>query len=247
MRGLELCRRGAADRFVSARRARSLSLVASTRLGPCARYAIWGTATVPRSSGVGLDDRQAVRERRLHPGRRRRRGQLRPQHVRSGRSEGIQARLARDVLCGVLRAPRCARGCAQGELPDARPHALQRRPLARAGQGRLVHDHGARHVPRRRRPGGDLRASRAARDLEARYRQRVDPRSRARALGRRRGHGGHRLGRSPPRRARPPALTLPGRGVPLGSRSPPCHAAVLGGRALVQKFVPPERTRPASG
>ena len=145
------------------------------------------------------------------------------------------------------RASRGTYSAAFYELPEAPDDALKEsypmlvRTLSNVvllrvpGQGRLVHDDGAGHVPRRRRPGGDLRAPRAARDLAPRHRQRVDPRPRARALGRRRGHRGHRRSGPAARRARPPALAVPGRGVPLGSRPPPRHAPVLGRRPLVRE------------
>ena len=43
------------------------------------------------------------------------------------------------------------------------------------GQGRLVHDDGARHLQDLRRPARGVRAARAAREVEARDRQRVHP------------------------------------------------------------------------
>ena len=64
------------------------------------------------------------------------------------------------------------------------------------GHGRVVHDDGARHLQDLGRAAGGLRAARAAREVEARDRQRVRPRPRARALGRRRGHRGHRRWRA---------------------------------------------------
>ena len=196
---------------------------------------------------MGASDRQAVRGRRLPPGRRHRGCRLRPEHVRRRGSEGVPASIARDLLGGVLRAPRGTGRCAEGELPDARPHALERRAPARAREGRLVHDDGAGHVPRVRGPGGDLRAPRAACDLATRHRQRVDPRSRARALGRRRGDRRHQRVRTAARRARPAALTVPGRGVPLGSRSAPRHAALLASEGSRTEISPRARTRRASG
>ena len=196
---------------------------------------------------MGARDRQAVRSRRLPPGRRHRGCRLRPEHVRRRGSEGVQAGVARHLLGRVLRAPRGTGRRTEGELPDARPHALERRAPARAGEGRLVHDDGAGHVPRDRGPGDDLRAPRAACDLATRHRQRVDPRSRARALGRRRGDRRHQRVRTTTRRARPAALTVPGRGVPLGTRSPPRHAALLGRRVSRTGISPRARTRRASG
>ena len=51
------------------------------------------------------------------------------------------------------------------------------------GRRRLVHDDGARHLPHHRRPERRIRAPRAARDVEARDRQRVRRRPRARSSG----------------------------------------------------------------
>ena len=101
------------------------------------RYAVAGT---PTSADLELDrprGRQGVRARRLRPGGERRRGRLRPEHVRRREPEGVPAQGARHLLGRVLRARRRARGRAQGELPDAGSDALERRaPPRPAARGR---------------------------------------------------------------------------------------------------------------
>ena len=115
------------------------------------------------------------------------------------------------------------------------------------GDGRVVHDDGARHVQDLRRPGRGVRAPRAAREVEARDRQRVRPRSRAGALGRRRGHRGHRRRRQAHAGARPAARPVPRARVPRRARPTSRDAALPGRRPLLREPLARARTRRASG
>ena len=154
----------------------------------------------------------------------------------AGRPEGVPASVARHVLGRVLRAPRGARGRAQGELPDARPDALERRPPPRPGEGRLVHDDGAGHVPRRRT------IRRRSTSASSRSRRRGSSSTTSGSPTSSPSSG--TATRSPPTSARPGGAStsstscpspFPGRGVPLGARPPSRHAALLGRRALVRE------------
>ena len=161
--------------------------------------------------------------------------------------EGVSPPVARHLLGLLLRARTRRPTTCSSELPDARPHARERRRAPRAGRRRLVHDDGAGHVPDHRRPGGRLRAARAAREVEARDRQRVRPRPRARALGRRRGHRRHRSRRqadaasstSCRRRSRSTS----------SSTSATCATSCASTRSAGSPTATsrPARTRPASG
>ena len=108
------------------------------------------------------------------------------------------------------------------------------------GQGRVVHDDGARHLQDLGRSGRGVRAAGAAREVQARDRQRVLSRPRAGAVGRRRGDGGHHRGGQADGRARPAAGAVPGPRVPGRARPAPRDAAVPGRRPLVRQPVRPK-------
>ena len=112
----------------------------------------------------------------------------------AARSRSAASRAARSSRrCTTARRAaahdeRCAR------VPDARPRPREHRPLLRAAARRLLHDDGARALPRPRgrrpRALADAVVERLAplATLASRDRERVPHRPRARALGRRRGH-----------------------------------------------------------
>ena len=127
------------------------------------RYAIWGTATSPaheewvRAVGEQFEADDFVRVDDIAD------ADFVLNMFDAARSEGVPARVAGHLLRGVLRARRGSGRRPEGELPDARADALERRAPPRPGQGRLVHDDGAGHVPRRRgsRPRSTSASSRS--------------------------------------------------------------------------------------
>ena len=201
------------------------------------RYAVAGTTSSPALERLVRDVAEEFEKDDFEAVERRRRRRLRAQHVRGRDPEGVPPQVARHVLGGVLRARRGSRGRAQGELPDARAHALERRPPARArarASWFTTMEHG--HVPGLRGPARDLRAARPAREVEARDRERVRPRPRARALGRRRDHRATSSRQaSGMRRARPAAGAVPGARVPARARPAPRDAPLPGRRPLLRQ------------
>ena len=175
------------------------------------RYAIWGTATSPaheawvRSIGDAFEADGFARVDDIAD------ADFVLNMFDAEQPKAFRRQSPRDVLGVVLRARRGSRRRPQDELPDARPHAGERRRSPRARPRRLVHDDGARDVQDLGRAAGGLRAARAAGEVEARDRQRVHPRPRARPLGRRRGHRGHRLGGQADAGPRPASRAVPGR------------------------------------
>ena len=100
------------------------------------------------------------------------------------RARGVSAEGARDLFGGVLRARRrasttCSRRATPCWFGRFRTWSL---PCPR--QGDVVHDDGAGDVQGLGGSEGHLCAAGAAREVEARDRQRVPPGSRARAVGR---------------------------------------------------------------
>ena len=101
--------------------------------------------------------RQALGRAGASARRERRRGQLRRQRDRPRVAEAVPPPLARHLRRRDPRARLDAgrdRGLAQARVPDARARAREHRPLLRPRPGGLVHDDGARPLPRRggRRP-----------------------------------------------------------------------------------------------
>ncbi len=161
-------------------------------------------------------------------------------------AETVPAPLPRDVRRSDPRARRAAARPAAGGLPDARPCARKPLPHLCPGARRLVHDDGARELPRAGRQRRRLacrsrhRAARAPRTLAACDRQRVPDRSRAGAVGRRRDHEFDRRSRPEARRARAAPGPVPHRGARRRARSAPHQAALRDRRTVLRELVGPQ-------
>ena len=178
---------------------------------------------------------------RLRRARRRQEGPPRRQLHRPRRCAPVPAHREVDLRRLGLGRGDHPRRLPLARLSGARARALESRrvrrpgprgalPDARAGQ-LLGHARGRRrHLPARRG-----RAPGAARRVDARRRQRVHARPRARALGRRRADRRAAPRRRAPRRARPAARAVPDREDPAAARPAPRHAPLLAGRPLVRQ------------
>ena len=180
---------------------------------------------------------------RLRGARRRETGPPRHQLHRSRRPAPLPARGQVDVRGFDLGRERHPRRLPLARLPGARARALESRGVRRArARGALPDTRAGQllgHVRGRRRhlPPRGRRSPGAAGRVDARRRQRLHARPRARALGRRRADRGAAARRRAPRRPRPPAGAVPDREDPAGARPAPRHAPLLAGRALVRQHV----------
>ena len=205
------------------------------------KYAIWGTSDVPDPRGVGAGGREGVRGGRL-----RRSSTTTPTPTSSST---CSTRRTRRRSAAPSRGTYSASFYELDEVPDdvlSTSYPKLVRTLANVvvlhvpGQGVwfTTMERGTYKISRR--PGRGVRAARAAREVEARDRQRVRHRPRARALGRRRGHRRHQRRRQADGRARPAAGAVPGARVPQRARPAPRDAALPGRRPLLRQPLGPQ-------